>query len=155
MRHGMLLPSLVLSACSGPGDPDDTVTLADVDATLGYAAQQVRKAELRLDVVAQPAYTPTNRAGGQWDTADASDWRSGFFTGTEWLLYEALGDEDWQARAAARTDVFADEVSRPQTHDVGFKTLTTYGDGFRLTHRADYLPKIFAGANTLAARFVP
>jgi hypothetical protein len=48
--------------------------------------------------------------------------------------------------AEERTADFGDEVSRPQTHDIGFKTLTTYGNGYRLTNNAAFVPKILAGA---------
>jgi unsaturated chondroitin disaccharide hydrolase len=128
-----------------------------VDETLAFAAQQVAKTEQRLAPNAHPRFTAVDFAGGQWVAAERTDWRSGFFGGLEWLMFEKYGTDlhGWRALAEDRTQDFADEVSRPQTHDVGFKTLTTYGNGYRLTHRADYLPKIFAGANTLAARFLP
>jgi unsaturated chondroitin disaccharide hydrolase len=136
------------------------LTNAAIDETLGFAAQQVAKAEKRLAPDAHPRFTAADFAGGPWVTAARTDWRSGFFGGLEWLMFEKFETQgsdgpDWRALAEERTADFADEVSRPQTHDIGFKTLTTYGNGYRLTHRAEYLPKIFAGANTLAARFLP
>ena len=160
ISRGAALSLVALGACSESVDVD-TMSLGlavdEIDTSLAYAAQQIRKAEDRLGVTEQPRYTPADFAGGPWSASDTRDWRSGFFTGCEWLMYEAFGDDgnDWRGTASARTAVFADEVSRPQTHDVGFKTLATYGNGLRLTGRADYRPKIIAGARTLADRFMP
>ena len=152
------LSLLALSACREPvelGRASRPLALDDIDSQLRYAEQQILKTENRLEVTAHPRFTGADFAGGTWMTGDTRDWRSGFFTGSEWLMYEAFGTSAWLAHASARTADFADEVSRPQTHDVGFKTLASYGNGFRLTSVEDYRPKIFAGANTLADRFMP
>jgi unsaturated chondroitin disaccharide hydrolase len=128
-----------------------------VDEDLGFAAQQVLKAENRLDPGTEPRFTAANFTGGQWATAARTDWRSGFFTGLEWLMFESFDGRgaDWRAIALERTRGFAEEVNRPQTHDIGFKTLGTYGNAYRLTNEDELRAKIFAGANTLAARFLP
>jgi hypothetical protein len=132
------------------------LTLAIADDDLAFAAQQVLKAENRLEAGAEPRFTAANFSGGQWATAPRTDWRSGFFTGLEWLMFESFGASahDWKAIADQRTRGFADEVSRPQTHDIGFKTLATYGNAYRLTNQDDLRAKILAGANTLAGRFL-
>jgi unsaturated chondroitin disaccharide hydrolase len=129
----------------------------DVDGDLGFAQQQILKAENRLADTAHPRVTPTDGRGGQWTTAARTDWRSGFFNGSEWLLLENYGtnSNSWLSKAQSRMADFSSEVSRAQTHDVGFKTILTYGNGYRLTNTAAYRDKIFAGANTLAARFLP
>jgi unsaturated chondroitin disaccharide hydrolase len=129
----------------------------DVDGDLGFAQQQILKAENRLADTAHPRVTPTDGRGGQWATAARTDWRSGFFNGSEWLLLENYGTNanSWLSKAQSRMADFSSEVGRTQTHDVGFKTILTYGNGYRLTNTAAYRDKIFAGANTLAARFLP
>src|SRR5688500_6143384 len=126
ISHGAALSLFALSACLEPVGVDAMslgLVVDDIDISLAYAAQQIRTSEDRLAGAAQPRCTPTDFAGGQWNTSDTRDWRSGFFTGCEWLMYEAFGDDanGWLAKSSARTAVFADEVSRPQTHDVGFK----------------------------------
>jgi hypothetical protein len=148
-RHAATVPDQGLSRAP--------LSIAIVDEDLGFAAQQVQKAENRLDPGAEPRCTAANFAGGQWVTAARTDWRSGFFTGLEWLMFESAGagGPDWRAIAGERTRGFADEVSRPQTHDIGFKTLGTYGNAYRLTNDDELRAKIIAGANTLAARFLP
>lgn len=166
IRVGSLFAVVAMSACQG--DPNLPVfdevelhtralTTSDIDSNLTFAQQQVLKAENRLGNSAHPRYTPTDFTGGQWSTSDRTDWRSGFFNGTEWLLFENFGanSNNWQSKADARTRDFASETTRPQTHDVGFKTLTTYGNAFRLTNLEEFRPKIFEGANTLAARYLP
>jgi regulation of enolase protein 1 (concanavalin A-like superfamily) len=162
---GRLSVTVLLAAgCDGGGREADTVVrvvaslaAADITSTLSFAQQQALKTENRLANSAHPRYTPADFQGGQWSTASNTDWRSGFFTGTEWLLYEAFGDNanGWRAKADGRTRDFSAEVSRPQDHDVGFKTLATYGLGFWLTNLEEFRPKVFAGANTLALRYLP
>jgi unsaturated chondroitin disaccharide hydrolase len=151
-----------LACRHAPARPDQglarpPLTVAVVDEDLAFAEQQVRKAENRLELDVQPRFTAADFAGGPWVTAPRTDWRSGFFTGLEWLMFESFPDgaHGWQAMAEERTRGFAGEVSRPQTHDIGFKTLGTYGNAYRLTNRDELRAKIFAGANTLAARFLP
>jgi unsaturated chondroitin disaccharide hydrolase len=160
------LAALGLAACEAPGGESTVLDLGqvaaalvapDVDGNLAFAQQQILKAENRLADTAHPRVTPTDGRGGQWATATRTDWRSGFFNGSEWLLLENYGanSNNWQSKAQSRMGDFSSEVSRTQTHDVGFKTILTYGNGYRLTNTAAYRDKIFAGANILAARFLP
>jgi hypothetical protein len=157
----------LLSACAGPLDEplsepvtveqtQAALTIADIDGQLTFAQQQLLKAENRLGNTAHPRATGTDFAGGPWTTVNNQDWRSGFFVGSEWLMYENYGSNgnNWQSKADGRTRDFSSEVSRAQTHDIGFKTIMSYGNGFRLTNLEEFRPKIFAGANTLAARYL-
>jgi hypothetical protein len=162
----VLQAGLVIAALAGcrhpPVRPDQglarpPLSVASVDEDLGFAEQQVLKTENRLEVGAEPRFTGVNFTGGQWTTAPRTDWRSGFFTGLEWLMFESFGASahDWKAIAEERTRGFAEEVSRPQTHDIGFKTLATYGNAYRLTNQDELRARILAGASTLAGRFLP
>lgn len=161
IRAGLLVG--ILAGCRHPAvRPDQglarpALTAAVADDDLGFAQQQVLKAKNRLEVGAEPRFTGANFTGGQWATAPRTDWRSGFFTGLEWLMFEnfGAGANDWKATAEERTRGFADEVSRPQTHDIGFKTLATYGNAYRLTNQDELRAGILAGASTLAGRFMP
>ncbi|HEY0707824.1 MAG TPA: hypothetical protein VGG33_13555 [Polyangia bacterium] len=141
---------------SGAGPAVKPFTAADIEANLRYAEQQILKTENRIGVAEQPRYTTTHYKGGKWDTAPVTDWRSGFFTGSEWLMYEAFGDNanQWRAKAEERTRAFNAEMSRPQDHDIGFKALATFWLGLRLAgHDDEFRPKILEAAHTLAARF--
>jgi hypothetical protein len=133
------------------------LTQGILDKTLAFAEHQVAKAARRLPDDAEPVFTLTDGRGGLWIKAQTTDWRAGFFDGLEWLMFETFGNDanDWLDKAKERMAAFADEVARPQSHDVGFKTLATYGNGYRLTNNPAYIEKIFAGADTLAARFLP
>jgi hypothetical protein len=163
VRFAALLALVSLAGCRhATVRPDQglaraPLTIEVVDEDLAFAEQQVLKTENRLDPGAEPRFTGDNFAGGQWTTAARTDWRSGFFTGLEWLMFEnfGAGAHDWRAMAGDRTLGFAEEVRRPQTHDIGFKTLGTYASAYRLTNRDELRAGIFAGANTLAARFLP
>jgi unsaturated chondroitin disaccharide hydrolase len=157
------LATLLVAGCAsaglgsgGGGAPVHSFGAADIEANLRYAEQQILKTENRIGVAEQPRYTTTAYKGGKWDTAPVTDWRSGFFTGSEWLMYEAFGDNanQWRAKAEERTRAFNSEMSRPQDHDIGFKALATFGLGLRLAGLdEEFRPKILEAANTLAARF--
>lgn len=171
MRPERIMIAALLFAAAGcgsnefeaPAGSTQPLTIDHVDSNLAFARDQIRRAEGRLAATQHGIYTPTDRQGGDWfsvtvsDTSSA-DWRSGFFTGCEWLMHEAFptGTDDWRGLATERTEDFTNQVGViSQTHDVGFKTLTTYGNAFRLTNVAAYREKIFTGANVLAGRYLP
>jgi unsaturated chondroitin disaccharide hydrolase len=134
-----------------------TLTAEDINSNLAYAEQQLLKTENRLEENVHPRFTPTDFQGGQWLTIDTKDWRAGFFNGSEWMMFEVFGDNanGWRQKAEARTRAFSAEMSRPQTHDIGFKALNTYAQALRLTGLEEFKPKIFEAANTLGNRFMP
>src|SRR3954462_11643257 len=76
-----------------PDAPDTpALTAGAVEQTLAFAAQQAWKTEQRLPPNAHPKFTAADFAGGTWATAERTDWRSGFFPGVEWLMFEAFGN---------------------------------------------------------------
>ena len=77
------------------------------DAFDAALAHDFTFAAARLDAAARTigssSYPTTTSSTGSWTTASASDWRSGFFAGALWLMYERTGDPAWKTRAEART----------------------------------------------------
>ncbi|HEY0707774.1 MAG TPA: hypothetical protein VGG33_13305 [Polyangia bacterium] len=157
------LLGLMSCAGAGMGKPVSrplqplTLTADDITSNLAYAEQQLLKTENRLEETAHPRFTPTDYQGGQWLTVGTNDWRAGFFNGSEWFMFEVFGQNanDWRQKAELRTRAFSAEMSRPQSHDIGFKAINTYGQALRLTGVEEFRPKIFEAANTLGNRFMP
>src|SRR4051812_3244736 len=100
------------------------------------------------------SYPMTSSAAG-WTTASAGDWRSGFFAGALWLMYERTGDPVWKTRAEARTSGLRSQQTDTSTHDVGFKIFTSFGNAYRLSSppNDDYRQVLLTAAGSLASRY--
>lgn len=86
---------------------------------------------------------------------DYSDWRSGFFPGTLWLLYELTGDTSIVPKAEEHT--LAIEKAKDVTwhHDVGFMVNCSFGNAYRITHKTAYRDAMLQAARSLSTRFRP
>ncbi len=83
----------------------------------------------------------------------SSDWTSGFFPGTLWLMYGMTGDEAYRIRAEQWTQYIEKEKWNDRTHDMGFKIYCSFGNGFELTKDESYKRIILKSAETLITRF--
>ncbi len=81
------------------------------------------------------------------------DWTSGFFPGSLWLLHDYTGEARWKAAAEDYTGRLAGLRHFTGHHDTGFMLGCGFGQGFRLTGRADYRSVLLDGARALATRF--
>lgn len=97
------------------------------------------------------SFTPT----GELKLVAATDWRSGFFPGVLWYLYEYTGDSNWKKEAQAFTAKVENEKWNGRTHDMGFKIYCSFGNGYRLTNDAAYREVIIQAAKTNIKRFNP
>lgn len=84
-----------------------------------------------------------------------SDWTSGFFPGTLWLLSRLTHDAKWQTYARQWTATIAPAQWITTKHDVGFITYTSFGNGYRLTHDSSYARILYQAARSLATRSSP
>jgi unsaturated chondroitin disaccharide hydrolase len=85
----------------------------------------------------------------------ASDWRSGFFPGVLWYLYEYTRNENWKVKAKEFTSKIENEKWNAGTHDMGFKIYCSFGNGFRLNADPAYRDIIIQAAKTNIKRFNP
>jgi len=83
------------------------------------------------------------------------DWCSGFFPGNLWFLYELTGKESWKKEADLYTRKIEPEKRNGTTHDMGFKMLCSFGNGYRLTKNEEYEKILIESAYTLSKRFNP
>jgi unsaturated chondroitin disaccharide hydrolase len=84
---------------------------------------------------------------------DVDDWTAGFPAGTFWLLYEHSQDAMLRSAAETWTAALYAQRLRTDTHDLGFKLMTSYGNGLRLTDNEGYDAVLLTAAQSLATRF--
>lgn len=122
------------------------------ERVVGLALEQYRLLDGRLAADLSPrglcpdGSTKDNRIGS---------WTSGFFPGALWQLYQLTKSPDVLAMAERRTLALENLLSYPQSHDLGFQVQCSYGNAYRMTGDAKYLPLIKDGAAALASRFNP
>ena len=117
----------------------------------GFAARQLARTVAELGSAREvPVLTLPD---GSWKTAKPSDWRSGFFAGSLWYLYEERRDTALRNAAERWTAVLEEQKLNNHTHDVGFMIYCSYGNGYRLERRREYKEVLLEAARTLATRF--
>ena len=67
-----------------------------------------------------------------------ADWRSGFFPGSVWYLYELTGDSTLLPLAAKYTDAIEEAKNLTWHHDIGFIVNCSFGNGLRLAGTPSY-----------------
>lgn len=94
---------------------------------------------------------------GKYNKSDITDWVSGFFPGTCWLIYEQTGDEQVKALAQKATLKLASltEPGMVTHHDIGFMVNCSYGNALRITGDESYRQTIIDAAGKLSERFNP
>ena len=94
---------------------------------------------------------------GRYDFGKITNWVSGFFPGTCWILYEQTGSEEMKALAEKHTAKLA-ALTDPETvthHDIGFMVNDSYGKAFEATGDEKYLQEIKDAAIILSHRYSP
>jgi unsaturated chondroitin disaccharide hydrolase len=139
---------LAPAATAQAADPLD----APVAHDFAFAAHQLDAA---AHSIGSTSYPTTTSSTGAWNTSSASDWRSGFFAGALWLMYERTGDPAWKTLAQARTTGLRSQQTDTSSHDVGFKIFTSFGNAYRLTVAPDDTLRqvILTAAGSLARRY--
>ncbi len=97
----------------------------------------------------------TTNEDGSINLVPSKDWTSGFFPGCLWYLYEFTQDEKWKIAAQKFTTNVEQEKFNAGTHDMGFKMLCSFGNGYRLTGDENYKEILLQSARTLITRFNP
>jgi hypothetical protein len=129
---------------------------ADAGKQTEFMLTEIEKAravqnEKNKDLLFPCSLTPT----GDIKLIRRSDWRSGFFPGVLWYLYEYTKDDAWRAKAEKFTAPVEEEKWNAGTHDMGFKIYCSFGNGYRLTNDQKYRDIIIQAARTNIKRFNP
>ena len=85
-----------------------------------------------------------------------ADWRSGFFPGSIWYLYELTGDTSYLPLARKYTEAIRPAEHLNWHHDIGFIINCSFGNGLRLApDAAAYKNVMIQAAKSLCTRFRP
>lgn len=131
-------------------------TFASAEKQTAFMLQEIDKAKLaqtgkNVNQVLPVSLTPS----GDLKLIAPNDWRSGFFPGVLWYLYEYTGNSAWKEKAAELTAKIENEKWNAGTHDMGFKIYCSFGNGYRLTKDPVYRDIIIQAAKTNIRRFNP
>ncbi len=89
-----------------------------------------------------------------WTNNDIYNWRSGFWPGIEWYLFEATKDNYWKLQAEKSTELVGGVINRKAySHDLGFQFYCSNGNGYRLTKNEAYKAIMLRAADSLATLY--
>lgn len=93
-----------------------------------------------------------NNKGGVYYCGYA-DWRSGFFPGSIWYLYELTGDPKLMPLAQKYTEAIEKAQNLTWHHDIGFIINCSFGNGLRVSKKEGYKDIMIQAAKSLCTRF--
>lgn len=127
----------------------------NVDKEISYCASQALRT---LAVVHLPDQIPNNidKDSMQWRFTKPGSWTSGFWPGILWYLYEDTNEASWKDAAIEVTQTILPMTrKKAHSHDSGFITMTSLGNGYRLTHHPEYKEGLLRAADSLAVLYNP
>ncbi|MDR2680363.1 MAG: glycoside hydrolase family 88 protein [Tannerella sp.] len=146
----LLIFSVILLACA-VSTKDEQPDFVSENST--FARQQIGGA---IDVIERSGrvLNPVKlNVDGTVYYCDYTDWRSGFFPGSVWYLYELTGDPSLLPLAEKYTRAIKEAQHLTWHHDTGFIIGCSFGNAQRLTPRPEYRAVIVQAARSLATRF--
>src|SRR5206468_829348 len=127
------------------GCTDQALTLAEAQLTDTIAYLNASQFANNTD--------PAN--GNKWSAVAPAGWTSGFFPGWMWFMYEKTLNDSWMTRARAQTASLLSQSTNAADHDIGFKILGSYGNGYRITRDPAYMNVIQTAAQTMSTLYRP
>lgn len=135
-----------------PTKADNAMT--EAESQLVYALEYTKSA--RESRQSPNACVPaTLNKDGSLKLVPPRDWRSGFFAGTLWQLYQYSHQQRWQKVAADYTWLLKDIKDYRGTHDLGFMINNSFGKGWETTGEKAYRDVVIDAAKSLVTRFNP
>lgn len=127
-----------------------------IDRAVSGAHAQISMQIDTIESLGSPFRNPASvKDDGTVYYCDVTDWRSGFFPGTVWYLFELTGDSSLLPYARKYTEAVSDAQHLKWHHDVGFMIGSSFGNGFRLTGDTAYADAVVEAARSLSTRFRP
>ncbi|HET6279823.1 MAG TPA: hypothetical protein VFH73_02620, partial [Polyangia bacterium] len=99
------------------------------------------------------ASLPRTAKNGVVTSVPVTDWTSGFVAGSYWYLYEYSKDAAFRTAAERAGAALEPQKNTTTDHDLGFRFMSTFGNGYRLTNDANSLAVLKTAAASLSTRF--
>ncbi len=126
-----------------------------IQENISFAQEQLGNAIKTIEASGKILNPVTLKPDGSVFYCDMTDWRSGFFPGSVWYLYELTGDSALLPLADKYTEAIKGAKDLNWHHDVGFIIECSFGNGLRLTKNEKYKDVIVDAARSLSTRFRP
>lgn len=152
MRHFAALACAILLASCGTGDKKGNNF---VEENITFAQDQIGREIEVIEASGQILNPVTLRPDGAVYYCGYADWRSGFFPGSVWYLYDLTKDEKYIPLAHEYSKNIEEAKNLTWHHDVGFMIYCSFGNGLRLTSNPEYKDIIVEAAKSLSTRFRP
>jgi hypothetical protein len=129
----------------------DSLTNNAVNVSLTHLGNSIKEVK---DTLLFPTYGTKDL---KWQLKPADDWTAGFYPGCLWYAYELSSNDHFKYWAKKWTSSLEKEKDNPNTHDLGFKFMCSFGNGFKLDEnlRDNYKKIILDAAKTLSRRYNP
>ena len=142
------LATILLAFISGPAqEPMSQLT----ERVFSRAEAQFTALDARLP----EDKMPVTFENGEPQNGKLNGWTSGFFPGSLWLVYEYTGDGRFREMAERQTAKLNGITAMKTHHDIGFQVNSSFGNGYRLTGKPEYLDMMRSAAVKLSQRFSP
>lgn len=92
-----------------------------------------------------------NKHTDRLQTSSSDWWCSGFYPGTLFYLYQAMGNEKLKGEAERMLKLLEKEQHNTNTHDIGFMMYCSFGN----IYKPEYREILINSANSLITRFNP
>ena len=127
--------SAFLISCGGT---PKTVEKSFVDENVDFARAQIGKEIEVIEASGKFLNPVTLKKDSSVYYCGYADWRSGFFPGSMWYLYELTGDTALLPLAQKYTLDIEEAKNLTWHHDIGFIVNCSFGNGLRLTADPSY-----------------
>ncbi len=150
------IAALIFTGCSTSGQKAESADWFDA-AVENAAAQMALQIDAIESDTSSTVLNPVTTKRNRFSTAYCgyADWRSGFFPGSMWYLYELTGDSTLVPLAEKYTEAIAEAQNLTSHHDIGFIINCSYGNGRRFIKQAEYDSVLVTAAKSLCTRYRP
>jgi hypothetical protein len=147
----LTLVSIFLVSCL-PGIKNEKVSSDFIKEQLKLLAANIREAKSGGNGSELVSVRSLN-SDGTIKLIPSKDWCSGFYPGSLWLGFILTGDKELAQLASDYTRSLEPEKFNGKTHDMGFKMMCSFGQGYNLTKDTAYREILIKSAMTLSKRF--
>ncbi len=126
----------------------------DFKENIDFASKQVGH-QVKLIEESGKFLNPRTTYKNEIEYIKATDWTSGFFPGTMWLMYSLTNDTKWKDLGIKYNKEIESVKYLTSTHDLGFMIGCSFGTGYRLTQDPAYKDVLIEAAKSLSTRFKP